>query len=57
MSKPELGSIEAAKRWFDGKSEGPNGRQAPSFSGLGATRPDDEKQPYYSTSYILRKTS
>ena len=42
MSKPEPGSIEAAKLWFNGKSEGPNGRQAPSFSGLGATRFEDE---------------
>jgi hypothetical protein len=42
MSKPEPGSIEAAKVWFDGKSEGANGRHASSFSGLGATRLDDE---------------
>ena len=42
MTKPEQGSLKAAKLWFDGKSEGLNGRHAPSFSGLGATRLDDE---------------
>ena len=42
MGKPESKTIEATRLWFDGKSEGVNGRHAPSFSGLGADRLLDE---------------
>jgi hypothetical protein len=41
MERPQSGSVEALKLWLDGKSEGPNGRHAPSFSGLMAHRLDD----------------
>jgi hypothetical protein len=42
MEKPQARTVEALKLWLDGKSEGRNGRFAPSFSGLSATRLDDE---------------
>lgn len=42
MGKPEPKTIKATKLWFDGKSEGVNGRHAPTFSGLGADRLSDE---------------
>jgi len=42
MSKPDKSALEAAKAWFHGGTEGPNGRQATTFLGLGATRLDDE---------------
>jgi hypothetical protein len=42
MEKPQSGTVEALKLWLDGRSEGPSGRHAPSFSGLMAHRLDDE---------------
>ncbi len=42
MAKPQSGTLEALKLWLAGKSEGPNGRTAPSFSGLMANRLHDE---------------
>jgi hypothetical protein len=43
MEKPQSGTVEALKLWLDGRSEGPGGRHAPSFSGLMAHRLDDEE--------------
>jgi hypothetical protein len=43
MEKPQSGTVEALKLWLDGRSEGPSGRHAPSFSGLMAHRLDDEE--------------
>jgi hypothetical protein len=42
MQKPESCTVKAVKSWLEGRSEGPNGRFAPSFSGLMATRLDGE---------------
>ncbi|PMD37545.1 hypothetical protein L207DRAFT_636226 [Hyaloscypha variabilis F] len=43
MGKPHAGTVEAFKLWLDGKSEGPGGRHAPSFSGLSAARLNNEE--------------
>ncbi|KAE9375349.1 hypothetical protein N431DRAFT_402786 [Stipitochalara longipes BDJ] len=43
MERPQSGTVEALKLWLDGKSEGPSGRHAPSFSGLMAHRLDDKE--------------
>jgi hypothetical protein len=43
MEKPQSGTVDALKLWLDGRSEGPYGRHAPSFSGLSAYRLDDEE--------------
>jgi hypothetical protein len=42
MGKPQKKTVEALKLWLDGRSEGPNGRTAPSFQGLSATRLNDK---------------
>lgn len=42
MAKPQPGTVKAIKMWLNGETEGPNGRKAPSFLGLHATRLDDE---------------
>jgi hypothetical protein len=43
MEKPQSGTVEALKLWLDGRSEGPSGRHAPSFSGPSARRLEDEE--------------
>lgn len=43
MGKPHCGAVEALKLWLDGKSEGPEGRHAPTFSGLCAARLNNEE--------------
>ncbi|KAE9364413.1 hypothetical protein N431DRAFT_519815 [Stipitochalara longipes BDJ] len=43
MGKPHSGTVEAFKLWLDGKSKGPGGRHAPSFSGLSAARLNNEE--------------
>lgn len=42
MGKPEAETLRPLKLWLDGKSEGPNGRTAPVFQGLQASRLNDE---------------
>jgi len=43
MGRLQSGTIEALRLWLDGKSEGPGGRHAPSFSGLMSHRLDQEE--------------
>lgn len=43
MEKPQSGTVEAFRLWLDGRSEGPGGRHAPTFSGLMAHRLEDEE--------------
>jgi len=43
MERPQSGTVEALRLWLDGRSEGPGGRHAPSFSGLMSHRLDQEE--------------
>lgn len=42
MGKPQPKTVEALKRWLGGTSEGPEGRDVPSFQGFLNTRLNDE---------------
>jgi hypothetical protein len=42
IGKPHSQTVDALKLWLDGKSEGPSGRCAPSFSGLNSSRLENQ---------------
>lgn len=42
MGKPQMETLKPLRLWLDGKSEGRDGRTAPSFQGLQASRLNDE---------------
>ena len=42
MGKPQMETLKSLRLWLDGKSEGRDGRTAPSFQGLQTSRLNDE---------------